>query len=94
MNSVNLKTIIIFIIYIILFLFITRYIIYNFGSLKEYYGNYDNYNYYDFRLGMLQPGSKRLMSYDIRGDPPIYPQYIGPWNNASVVPLYNPQLDI
>lgn len=94
MNSTNLKTIIIFIIYIALFLFIIRYITHNFSNLKYESFYSDNYIDYDFRLGMLQPGSKRLMSYDIRGDPPIYPQYIGPWNNASVTPLYNPQLDI
>lgn len=92
MNSSSLKTIVVFIIYILCFLFITRYIIYNFSNFKEhYYGIYSNY---DFRLGMLQPGSKRLMSYDIRGDPPIYPRYTGPWNNASITPLYNPQLEI
>lgn len=30
--------------------------------------------------------STRNMSYDIRGDPPIYPRPVGPWNISPLIP--------
>lgn len=89
---------IILVLYICIFLFIIRSII----NIESYANvndstyilgpHYDNYGFPVFN--MLQPGSRRLSSYDIRGDPPINYQYIGPWNNPEVMPLYNPQLEI
>ena len=39
-----------------------------------------------------QIGTKRGMSYDIRGDIPPMPDYIGPWNISPHFPIMNKPL--
>lgn len=43
---------------------------------------------------MIQEGTTRLMSYDIRGDIPVRRTYTGPWMNPEVYPIYNRPLII
>ena len=47
----------------------------------------------NFPFWNVQLGSKRNMSYDIRGDIPIVPSYTGPWlNSGRAPPIYNKPL--
>lgn len=39
-----------------------------------------------------QIGTTNTMSYDLRGDIPIQPSYVGPWLNSSTIPIYNKPL--
>jgi hypothetical protein len=41
---------------------------------------------------MLQQGTTRNMSYDIRGDPYIPFRQVSPWNNPEVLPIRNPEI--
>ena len=43
---------------------------------------------FNFPTRMYRP--TRNMSYDIRGDPVVYPRYnyIGPWLNSELMPYY------
>ena len=59
-------------------------------NLYEHYG----YDYTLFPFWNTRLYSTRNMSYDLRGDIPIYPQYIGPFNNPSRFPIQNPGLSI
>ena len=45
-----------------------------------------------FPFWNVQLGSKKNMSYDLRGDVPITPGYVGPWNLSSTQPIYNKPL--
>lgn len=42
-----------------------------------------------YHAGPIYGGTTRGMSYDIRGDPYIPYQQMGPWNNASRFPIRN-----
>ncbi len=50
--------------------------------------------YTNFPFWNTQLGSKRNMSYDLRGDVPIRRQYTGPWLQASQTPIYNRPLTL
>ena len=73
---------------------------------EKFYGGYrsnnyspwlDDDNYWlnthtNFPFWNSQLGSTRNMSYDLRGDVPIYPGYVGPWNISSTAPIQNKPL--
>ena len=62
----------------------------NFVSTKlnrAYLSTYTEYPFWN-----IQIGTKRNMSYDLRGDIPIPMHYVGPWLNSPHIPIYNKPL--
>jgi len=57
------------------------------GQDSPFYDYYDTHT--DFPFWNTQLGSRRNMSYDLRGDIPIPYSYTGPWNNPSRFPIIN-----
>jgi hypothetical protein len=68
------------------------------STLKEMFSNLWYYNPFRTHTNFLwwntQLGSTRNMSYDLRGDVPIYPRFrhFQPWNNPTRFPIYNKPL--
>jgi hypothetical protein len=45
--------------------------------------------YTDLPWNNSRLGNTNNMSYDLRGDPMVIPRTQFPWNNSSLVPIYN-----
>ncbi len=69
--------------YIIFLIILFLAILYLFYSLSN--SEIEHYN--RFLLWNIPTRSTRGMSYDIRGDPFIPRQYVGPWLNSPRIPI-------
>jgi hypothetical protein len=56
-------------------------------GLNMYMSTHTNFPFWNTQLG-----SRRNMSYDIRGDIPIPKQYVGPWLQGTRIPIINKPL--
>lgn len=50
---------------------------------QQFFKNKENFYYQPQSLWWNSTRSTRNMSYDLRGDIPIPPSYVGPWNISS-----------
>ena len=91
-NSIYIILVTILIIILSLTVFYLFYLLSN--EKIEYYNRFAQSNSYNmpyYPWGM-STRSTRGMSYDLRGDPFIPRQYVGPWLNSSLTPIRNKPL--
>ena len=67
----------------------TQYTVYYY----DYFGSYPPSNYFMYPFWNASTRHTRNMSYDLRGDVPIPPSYVGPWNISENAPIQNKTLD-
>jgi len=65
-------------------------IILTFGVLS-FFTNYTE-PFTNFLFNNMQEGTRRNMSYDLRGDPYIPFEPVSPWNNPETFPIRNRQM--